>query len=98
MPERRLANELWPQLKDLAEIHGYLRVTRVDMIVGSLHGSSAETLADDFRKVFRGGAYQDADIRITLVTPGESYSVPNSEEPQQASGWDIQITAIEGER
>lgn len=97
MHEHGLARELWPQLKGIAETKGLRRVDRVEMIVGLLHGVTAELLAHSFEHAFAGSTFQGARVQITVVEPGEEFTPPNSDRPARASGWEILVVRIEGE-
>ncbi|MGC9454700.1 MAG: hydrogenase/urease maturation nickel metallochaperone HypA [Phycisphaerae bacterium] len=97
MHEHGLAKELWPQLKQLAETHGYQRVRRIEMVVGMLHGVSADFLAHSFEHAFEGTNFQGATVEITIVDPGEEYTPPGADEPLTANGWELLITSFEGD-
>lgn len=97
MHEHGLAKELWPQLRQIAETNGLTRVTRVDMIVGMLHGVSADFLAHSFEHAFEGTNFEGAEMDITIVEPGQEYTPPGASEPTTANGWEIAIVRMEGE-
>ena len=71
MHEHGLAKELWPQLRAIAEAKGLRRVYYLEMIVGMLHGVTAETLEHSFEHAFEGTGFQDADVEVVIVDPGE---------------------------
>ena len=96
MHEHGLAKELWPQLRGIAEMKGLRRVQRVEMIVGMLHGVSAELLIHSFEHAFAGSTFQGAEVVITIVDPGEEYTPPNSDRVVQASGWELLVIEMEG--
>jgi Zn finger protein HypA/HybF involved in hydrogenase expression len=97
MHEHGLAKELWPQLQGIAEMKGLRRVDRVEMIVGLLHGASAEFLAHSFEHAFAGSTFQGARVHITIVEPGEEFTPPNSDQPTLASGWELLVVKMEGQ-
>ena len=96
MHEHGLAKELWPQLKGIAEMKGLRRVHRMEMIVGMLHGVSAELLIHSFEHAFAGSSFQGARVTITIVDPGDEYTPPNSDRTVKASGWELLIVRMEG--
>ncbi len=97
MHEHGLARELWPQLEQIAANGGFVKVTAIDMIVGVLHGVSADFLAHSFEHAFEGTSFDGAKMKITVVDPGQQYRPPNSDESMAATGWELLITRIEGE-
>ena len=98
MHEHGLAKELWPQMKALAEERGFKTVSRVEMVVGSLHGVTSDFLAHSFEHAFEGTNFEGAPVEITLVDPAESFTPAGAEKPMVANGWELMITAIEGEK
>ena len=98
MHEHGLAKELWPQLRRIADSDGFVKVTRVEMIVGMLHGVSADFLAHSFEHAFESTNFQGARMGITIVDPGQQYTPPGAEKPVTADGWELLITRIEGEK
>ena len=97
MHEHGLAKELWPQLQGIAEINGLARVRRIDMIVGMLHGVSAELLAHSFEHAFEGTNFAGTKMEIAVVEPGQEYACPGASEPSTANGWELLIIRIEGD-
>jgi Zn finger protein HypA/HybF involved in hydrogenase expression len=97
MHEHGLAKELWPQLQGIAEMKGLRRVERVVMIVGLLHGATAETLAHSFEHAFAGSAFHGARVEVTIVDPGDEFTPPNSDRSVRASGWELLIVRMEGQ-
>jgi Zn finger protein HypA/HybF involved in hydrogenase expression len=97
MHEHGLAKELWPQLRGIAETKNLRRVDRIEMIVGLLHGATAEVLVHSFEHAFAGTTFQGASVRVTIVEPGEEFTPPNSDRPALASGWEILVVRIEGQ-
>ncbi len=98
MHEHGLAKELWPQLKAIAERGGFVKITRVDMMVGALHAVSADFLAHSFEHAFEGTNFQDAAMNIVVVDPGEEYSAPGRSDTAKANGWELLISRIEGDK
>ena len=98
MHEHGLAKELWPQLRQVAELQGFVTVSLVEMIVGSLHGASAELLAHSFEHAFQGSRFDGAAARVAVVDPGQEFTPPNSDSPTIANGWEILIVRIEGRK
>jgi hypothetical protein len=98
MHEHGLARELWPQLKQVADRAGFERVTRVEMIVGSLHGVSADFLAHSFEHAFEGTNFEGAEIQIDLVDPGDQVDAPGRSDTMVANGFDLVIKRIEGRK
>jgi len=98
MHEHGLAKELLPQIERIAASRGFVKVTRVEMIVGSLHGVKADFLAHSFEHAFESGPFEGAEVAIRLVEPGESFTPSGADEPMTANGWELLITGIEGEK
>ena len=96
MHEHGLARELWPQLQGIARGKGLDRVDRVDMIVGMLHGVSADFLAHSFEHAFEGSNFEGAAVTIEIVDPGQEFTPPGSNEPTQATGWELLVVRLEG--
>jgi Zn finger protein HypA/HybF involved in hydrogenase expression len=97
MHEHGLAKELWPQFQQIAETQGLVRVRRIEMVVGMLHGVSADFLAHSFEHAFEGTSFEGAEVGITIVDPGEQYTPPGADEPQTANGWELLVTRFEGD-
>ncbi|MCJ7544935.1 MAG: hydrogenase maturation nickel metallochaperone HypA [Phycisphaerae bacterium] len=95
MHEHSLATELWPQLKQIADAQGLGRVRRLEMIVGMLHGASAEMLVHSFAHAFEGTNFEGAEVLITIVDPGQEYMPPNASQPATAHGWELLIVRME---
>lgn len=98
MHEHGLAKELWPQLQAIAESNGYARVTAVDMTVGSLHGVSPDFLAHSFEHAFENTGFHGAAVTVTLVDPEQEISMAGRDEPALATGWDLMVTRMAGQR
>ena len=98
MHEHGLAKELFPQLQNIAKNEGFERVTRIDMIVGTLHGVSPDFLAHSFEHAFEGTNFEGAVVHIQTVDPQEEFTPPNSDQPTVAHGWELLINRIEGEQ
>ena len=96
MHEHGLARELWPQLKALADEKQLTKVTRVEMIVGMLHGVSADFLAHSFEHAFEGTSFEGAVTEITVVDPGDSIPAEGGTSAT-ATGWELMITRMEGD-
>ena len=97
MHEHGLAKELWPQLQGIAQIKGLRRVERVEMIVGMLHGVTAELLVHSFEHAFAGTSFHGAKVVVTVVDPGDEYVPPNSDRTMKASGWELLVVRMEGQ-
>jgi Zn finger protein HypA/HybF involved in hydrogenase expression len=97
MHEHGLAKELWPQLQAIAETKGLRRVVYVEMIVGMLHGVTADTLEHSFGHAFAGSSFDGADVEIRVVDPGEEYVSPGTDEKVAANGWELLIVRLEGQ-
>lgn len=95
MHEHSLARELWPLLKQIADAQGLARVRRLEMIVGMLHGASAEMLVHSFAHAFEGTSFQGAEVLITIVEPGQEYMPPSSSQPATAHGWELLVVRME---
>lgn len=98
MHEHGLARELWPQLKGIAEGQGFKKVSYLEMIVGMLHGVSAEFLEHSFEHTFEGTCFEGADIEIIIVEPGQKFRPPSSEESDTATGWELLVVKMQGEK
>jgi Zn finger protein HypA/HybF involved in hydrogenase expression len=97
MHEHGLAKELLPQIKKIGADGGFAKVTRVEMVVGALHGVSGEFLAHSFEHAFEGTSLEGAGVGITVVEPGDKFTPPGADAPLTASGWELLITGIEGQ-
>ena len=97
MHEHGLAKELLPQLRGIAEMKGLRRVERVEMIVGMLHGVSAEILVHSFEHAFAGTNFHGAKVVVTVIDPGQDYVPPNSDRTVKASGWELLVLMMEGQ-
>jgi len=97
MHEHGLAKDFWPQLKGIAEINALSKVTRLEMIVGMLHGVSGEVLSHSFEHVFEGTIFEGAAVQITVVDPGQEFTPPGADESMTANGWELLVTRMEGE-
>jgi Zn finger protein HypA/HybF involved in hydrogenase expression len=98
MHEHGLAKDLWPQLKQIADDRGLVRVKRLEMIIGLLHGVSAEGLVHSFAHAFEGTNFEGAKVVITIVEPGQEFMSPNASVPTTAHGWELLIVRMdEGE-
>jgi Zn finger protein HypA/HybF involved in hydrogenase expression len=91
MHEHGLARELLPQLEDIAKSMGLIRVKRLDMTVGTLHGVSSEILIHSFQHVFEGTILQGTEVHIAIVDPGQEFVPPNSSERMTATGWELLV-------
>lgn len=98
MHEHGLAKEIWPQLEGIARINEFKKVYYVEMIVGMLHGVTAEFLEHSFEHAFEGTNFQGADVDVTIVEIGQEYKPPGSNEKITANGWELLIVRIEGEK
>lgn len=96
MHEHGLAKELFPQLKQIADALGLEKVTRVEMIVGLLHGVAADFLAHSFEHAFEGTNFEGAAVEITIVDPGQTFTPPDADAPTEATGWELLVSRIEG--
>jgi Zn finger protein HypA/HybF involved in hydrogenase expression len=96
--ERRLAEEMFPELEAVAVMRGLTWVTRVEMIVGLMHGVSAEGLAEEFERVFEDTNFDDAIIEIVIVQPQEEIKAPGRDDMMIANGWELLITKMEGRK
>ena len=97
MHEHGLAKELFPQMLKIAEDGGFVKVTRVEMVVGSLHGATGEFLAHSFEHAFDGTDFEGAKVDIRIVDPGERFTPSGAAESTTANGWELAITRIEGD-
>ena len=69
------------------------------MIIGMLHGVSADFLAHSFEHVFEDTSFQGATTEIEIVDPGDSLptAVAKPGSGGVATGWELLVTNIEGE-
>ena len=95
MHEHGLAKELWPMLQQIASDKGLECVRRVEMVVGLLHGVSAEFLAHSFEHLFAGSVWEGAAVEVQIVEPGQEYTVPGSDAAIIATGWELLVTHLE---
>ena len=98
MHEHQLTRELFPQMEQIAETRGFVKVTRMEMTVGSLHGVSGEFLEHSFQHAFEKTSFEGAEMRVTVVDPADKFSAPGQPEELTATGWELLITLIEGDR
>jgi len=99
MHEHGLAKELWPEMQRIAAENGFSRVARVDMTVGSLHGVAGDFLAHSFvDHAFIGTMFEGAKLNVAVVDPGESFTPAGQNEAMTATGWELMITRIEGDK
>jgi len=96
MHEHGLAKEIWPQLEQLAKEKGFKKVTLVEMTVGMLHGVSADFLAHSLEHAYEGTGFEGARTHIQIVEPGDALT--GQEEATVATGWELMITRIEGQK
>ena len=98
MHEHGLAKEIWPQIQQIADDNGFSKVTRVDLTVGSLHGVAAEMMAHSLEDhAFCGTIFDGAHVNVTTVDPTATLELPK-QEPTVATGWELMITGMEGDR
>ncbi|MHC4983424.1 MAG: hydrogenase/urease maturation nickel metallochaperone HypA [Planctomycetota bacterium] len=98
MHEHGLAKELLGQIEQIAASSRFVRVTRIEMVVGALHGATAEFLAHSFEHAFEGSALEGSGVAITVIDPGQKFTPPGAAAPVAATGWELLITRIEGEK
>jgi hypothetical protein len=99
MHEHGLAKELWPQMQQIAADGGFVKVTGVDMVVGSLHMVQGDFLVHSFvDHAFGGTIFEGAEVNVRTVDPGERFTPAGSGEPRTADGWELMITRIEGDK
>jgi len=96
MEAMSLASALMPQLEKAAEIRMLSSVTRVQVVVGTSYGVSAEGLCASFGQAYRGTRFQDATTDVVLVGAGESFTPPGADETVTATGYEVFIATIEG--
>jgi len=95
---RSLAQDLLPQLQAIAEGNGYRFVTRLELIVGSLHETAAGDLKAGLLAVFEDTVFEDVALDVTIVEPMQEIPTPGRDETVAASGWELLIARIEGTR
>ena len=98
MNEQRLAAEMFPELEAVAVMRDLTWVTRVTMIVGSMHGVSAKGLAEEFERVFEETNFDDAVVEIVIVQPQEEIKAPGRDDMMTANGWELLIAKMEGKK
>jgi len=95
---RSLAQDLLPQLQAIADGNGYRFVTRLELIVGSLHDTTAADLKSQLMEIFEGTVFEDVALDVTIVEPMQEIRAPGRDETVDASGWEVLIVRIEGTR
>lgn len=98
MPDSSLAQDLIPQLQAIAQGNGYRFVTRLELIVGSLHATAAEELKAQLLAMFEETVFEDVSLEVTVVEPMQEIRAPGRDETVAASGWEVLIVRIEGSR
>jgi Zn finger protein HypA/HybF involved in hydrogenase expression len=98
MNEEQLAAEMFPQLEAVAVMRDLAWVTRVEIVVGSMHGVSAKELAEEFEHVFADTSFDDAVVEIVIVQPHEEIKAPGRDNMMIANGWELLITKMEGRK
>jgi Zn finger protein HypA/HybF involved in hydrogenase expression len=98
MNEQQLAADLFAQLKAVAVMRDLTWVTRVEMIVGSMHGVLAKGLAEEFERVFKDTNFEDARVEIVIVRPQEEIQAPGRDEIMTTNGWELLIAKMEGRK
>jgi len=83
-------------MQKIASGQGLTKVTGVELVVGMLHGVSADFFAHSLEHAFRGSIFQGSEIVVRVVEPGECFNIYGSSEPQLANGWELMITKIQG--
>ncbi|NLW86650.1 MAG: hypothetical protein GXY38_07225 [Planctomycetes bacterium] len=92
-----IADQIVPQLLAIAEARGLRRVNCVEMIVGVLYGVSQDTLVESLRRNFSSGPFVSAEVRVSVVSPGNEFVPPNSDSTVPATGWEMLILKLDGE-
>ncbi len=98
MNEQRLAAEMFPELEAVATMRGLTWVTRVEIVVGSMHGVSAKGLAEEFERVFWDTSFDDAVVEIVIVQPQEEIKAPGRDDTMTTNGWELLVTKMEGRK
>jgi len=98
MHEQGMAKDLWPQLRAIADNNGFTRVTYIEMVVGLLHGVSGDALTHGLEHAFQETNFHGADVEVTIVAPGEEFDAPGRNDTQTASGWELLIVKMQGEK
>lgn len=96
--EEQLAAEMFPELEAVAVMRDLAWVTRVEIIVGSMHGVSAKELAEEFERVFADTNFDDAVVEIVIVQPQQEIKAPGRDDMMIANGWELLITKMEGRK
>lgn len=98
MEASQLAQQLWPQIKSIADHSGFIVVRRIDIVVGSLLHVSAQAFEEEMEKQFIGTNFDGASATVRIVEPGEQLKAPGRSDLMTASGYDLLITSMAGER
>ena len=94
--EQSIADELWPQLRQIAASNNFITVRRVDMTLGESFGVATEALVQCFDVVFQGSCFDGAAVNITIIHAGQEYLPPGRGDTAVASGWEMLITKLKG--
>ena len=68
----------------------------MELVVGMLHGVSAEFLEHSFEHAFEGSCFEGAAVQVQIVEPGQEFTPPGAAEPVAAHGWELLVTRLEG--
>jgi len=99
MHEHGLARDIWPNMQEIAKENGFKKVTRVDMVFGSLHAVENDLMIHSFADhIFPGTCFASAEVNIQVVDPGDELDIPGQTKGSAATGWELLISRMEGDK
>jgi Zn finger protein HypA/HybF involved in hydrogenase expression len=87
-----------PELQVIASRMGFAWVTRVELIVGSIHGVPADGLAEEFENAFECTSFEGAVVEVVIVRPQEEIKSPGRDDTMTTTGWEMLVRKMEGKK
>lgn len=97
--------EFADELRQIAGLTEYSRISCVELIIGDGFGISPDDIQEAFenywgdsKKISPGDKLYEAIVKVTLLRAGETFSAPGRSDTQTAVGWEILVANIHGIR